>query len=213
MRPSLPILTLACCAALSVCGLRAGDAAPLYAENFDKLEAVPDDLMCSGEYTLVADGAGKALALTPTPLDTYSVLFGPQRKDAATARLKIKAEKKGRQSPTFGIGLNGVSGATVRLATAKDAVEIAQGDTVLATVPYPTWATATWTRFAITTRSISNGGVTVEGKVWADGQPEPATATITATLDKPLPAGRAVAWGIPVGGKPILFDDLVVEAR
>ncbi len=213
MRPSRPALAFLCTAALSVPGLAAADAAPLYAENFDKLEAVPDDLVCNGEYTLVAEGAGKALALNPNPVDNYNFLFGPSRKDGASVRAKIRAEKKGRQSPTFGIGVNGISGVTLQLATAKDAVELVQGDAVVATAPYAGWTTATWIRFQLTAKAGANGSVTVEGKVWADGKDEPAAATITTTLDKPLPAGRAVAWGNPIGGKPILFDELVVEAR
>jgi hypothetical protein len=192
--------------------LAAGEApAPLYAQDFDKAEAVPDELMCNGEYTLVEAGTGKALALNPLPLDSYNIHFGPSRKDPASARVRIFAESKGRQSPAFGVGLNGVSGVIVRLATQKDQLEIVHGEAVVAKQPM-TWKTGTWTCFVIRTRPREGGGVHVEGKAWADGATEPAEWMIKAEVAEALPSGRATAWGMPYGGKPILFDDLRVDA-
>jgi hypothetical protein len=195
--------------------LAAGPAAPaadkpLYAQDFDALKEMPEDIMqLNGEFTLVAEGAGKAMALTPTPLDTYNALFGPPAKDGIAARARIQGASKGRQSPTFGIGLNGVSGFVLRLATAKGQVELVHDEAVLTSQPY-TWKTGTWTRFLLQVRAVTPASWAVEGKVWPDGEAEPAAWTVTSTIDKAPSAGRPSLWGVPYGGKPILFDDLVV---
>jgi hypothetical protein len=187
----------------------AAEEKPLYVQDFNALKEVPEDIMqLNGEFTLVADGAGKAMAVTPTPLDTYNCLFGPPTKDGVQARARIQGASKGRQSPTFGIGLNGVSGFVLRLATGKKQVELTRDDEVLASQPYP-WKSDSWTRFALQVRA-TGATWTVEGKVWPDGAAEPAAWLVTTTVDKAPSPGRASLWGVPYGGKPILFDDLMV---
>ncbi len=204
----LPPLLL--CALLSAAALARAEDKPLYAQNFDALKEMPEDIMqLNGEFTLVPQGAGKAMALTPTPLDTYNCLFGPPAKDGIAARARIQAANKGRQSPSFGIGLNGVSGYVMRLATAKGQVELVHDEAVVASQPYP-WKSGSWTRFLLQLRAASATSWVVEGKVWADGEAEPKEWTLTTTLDKAPSAGRPSLWGVPYGGKPILFDDLEV---
>lgn len=187
----------------------AAEDKPLYVQDFNALKEVPEDIMqLNGEFTLVADGAGKAMAVTPTPLDTYNCLFGPPAKDGIQARVRIQGASKGRQSPTFGVGLNGVSGFVLRLATGKKLVELSHDEEVLASQPYA-WKSDTWTRFALQLRATGATWV-IEGKVWTDGEVEPTTWLVTTTIDKAPSPGRASLWGIPYGGKPILFDDLMV---
>lgn len=205
---TLPLLLMV---ALFATGITApAEDKPLYSQNFDALKEMPDDIMqLNGEFTLVADGTGKAMALTPNPLDTYNALFGPPAKDGIAARARIQGASKGRQSPSFGIGLNGVSGYVLRLATAKGQIELVHDEAVITSQPY-SWKTGTWTRFLLQVRAVTPTSWAVEGKVWPDGEAEPAAWTLTNTIDKAPSAGRPSLWGVPYGGKPILFDDLVV---
>lgn len=200
MRPVLPLLLLA----TLVCA-----ADPLYVQDFDQAEAVPEDLMLNGEFSLQADGAGKSLALPPQVLETYNLLFGPGRKEAASVSARILGTAKGRQAPAFGVGLNGVNGIILRLSPAKNQVELLVGDTAIASQAYA-WKSDVWTCFRLRWR-MQDGTCLAEGRVWAAGTAEPEAWTITATMEQAPPAGRATAWGIPYGGKPILFDDLRVE--
>jgi hypothetical protein len=199
--PIVVLLVVACSAM--------GADKPLYVQDFNALTEVPEDIMqLNGEFTLVADGTGKAMAVTPTPLDTYNCLFGPPAKDGIQARARIEGSSKGRQSPTFGIGLNGVSGFVLRVATGKKQVELSRDEEVLASQPYA-WKSDTWTRLVLQVRAVGATWV-VEGKVWPDGEAEPAAWLVTTTVEKAPSPGRPSLWGVPYGGKPILFDDLLV---
>jgi hypothetical protein len=204
----LPLLLLL---PLLAAGLRApAEDKPLYTQDFDALKELPEDIMqLNGEFTLVAEGTGKAMALTPNPLDTYNCLFGPPAKDGIAARARIQGASKGRQSPSFGIGLNGVSGYVLRLATAKGQIELVHDEAVLTSQPYA-WKSGSWTRFLLQVRALTPTSWAVEGKIWPDGQAEPAAWTLATTIDKAPSPGRASLWGVPYGGKPLLFDDLVV---
>lgn len=201
MRHLLPLLLLAAL-------VPAAD--PLYVQDFDQAAEVPDDLMLNGEFAVQADGAGKVLALLPQTVDTFNLLFGPSRKDPASVSARIQGTAKGRQSPAFGVGLNGINGVVLRLSPSKDQVELLVGDTAIASQPY-TWKRGTWTSFRLRWRLV-DGAILAEGRVWATGTAEAEAWTITAKLDQAPPAGRATAWGIPYGGNSILFDDLRVEA-
>ncbi len=207
-RLPLPVMLLA--SALAAAAAASAADKPLYIQDFDALQEVPDEIMqLNGEFTLVPDGTGKAMALTPTPLDTDNCLFGPPSKDAIAARARIRGSAKGHQSPTFGIGVNGVSGFILRLATAKKQVELVRDEEVLASKPY-TWKSDTWTRFLLQVHPASPTSWVVEGKVWPDGEAEPAEWLVTTTSEKAPSPGRASLWGVPYGGKPILFDNLEV---
>jgi hypothetical protein len=207
MKALLPLLLVA---QLAIGATAPAEDKPLYAQDFDALKEMPDDIMqLNGEFTLVAEGTGKAMALTPNPLDTYNCLFGPPAKDGIAARARIQGSSKGRQSPSFGIGLNGVSGFVLRLAAAKGQIELVHDEAVLISQPYA-WKSGTWTRFLLQLRAATPASWAVEGKVWPDGEAEPAAWTLTTTIDKAPSAGRPSLWGVPYGGKSILYDDLVV---
>ena len=52
----------------------------------------------------------------------------------------------------------------------------------------------------------------VEGKVWAEGTPEPAAWQINFTETTAPTPGRPSIWGLPFSGTAIQFDDLAVTA-
>jgi len=203
-------LVLGAAAGPSAPRLAADEAKPLFAEDFAKAAEVPDTLMVlNGEFSIASDGDNKALAVAPSPLDTFNFLFGPTTSAGTAVRARIKGASKGRQSPTFGIGSNGVSGYVLRIAGAKGALELVHDDAVLASAPFA-WKSDTWTRFHLQVRKAEDGSWAVEGKAWADGAEEPKAWAVTAKEDKEPVAGRASCWAIPYSGKPILFDDLAV---
>ncbi len=184
-------------------------ADPVFAQDFAKATEVPSDLMVlNGEFKISADAGNQVLELNPVPLDTYSFLFGPTAKDGQAVRARIKAASKGRQAPTFGVGLGGVTGHVLRLAGAKKQIELVRDEGVLASAPSD-WKSDTWLWFHLQVRA-ADGKWIIEGKTWSDGAPEPKDWQISFTDDKAPVGGRASAWGMPYGGKPVLFDDLSV---
>ncbi len=184
-------------------------ADPVFAQDFAKVDAVPDSLMVlNGEFSITDDGGNKTLLLNPVPLDTYSFLFGPTAKEGLIVRARIKSATKGRQAPTFGVGLGGVTGHVLRMAGTKKQVELVRDDVVLASAPSE-WKTDTWLWFHLQVRP-ADGAWMIEGKTWADGTPEPKEWQISFKDEKAPVAGRPSAWGMPYSGKPVLFDDLTV---
>jgi hypothetical protein len=189
----------------------ASAAEPAFAQDFTKATEVPDTLMVlSGEFKISEDAGNKVLELNPVPLDTYSFLFGPttKKEDAVAVRARIKSATKGRQAPTFGVGLGGVTGHVLRLAGTKKQIELVRDDVALASAPSE-WKSDTWLWFHLQVRPV-DGKWLVEGKSWSDGTPEPKEWQITYTDEKAPVAGRASAWGMPYSGKAVLFDDLTV---
>ena len=92
---------------------------------------------------------------------------------------------------------------------AKGQIELVHDEAVLTSQPYA-WKSGSWTCFLLQVRALTPTSWAVEGKIWPDGQAEPAAWTLATTIDKAPSPGRASLWGVPYGGKPLLFDDLVV---
>lgn len=196
---------------LFACTVAVSAADPVFAQDFAKAAEVPDDFMVlAGEFKVLEEASNKVLELNPVPLDTYSFLFGPTiKKDENFAvRARLKSATKGRQAPTFGVGLGGVTGHVLRLAGTKKQVELVRDEVALASAPSD-WKTDTWLWFHLQVRA-EGGKWIVEGKTWSDGTPEPKEWQISYTDEKSPVSGRASAWGMPYSGKPVFFDDLSV---
>ena len=121
----------------------------IYKNDFEMAEAgkVPDELMVlSGEFEVKADGTNRFLELPGTPLDSYAVLFGPVEKENDSVRARIFATAKGRRTPTFGVGLGGVSGFNLQVSPAKEALEILKDQASQTNVTFK-WKSGTWTGF------------------------------------------------------------------
>lgn len=196
---------------LFACAASVSAADPVFAQDFAKAAEVPEDFMVlAGEFKVLEDAGNKVLELNPVPLDTYSFLFGPTAKkdENFAVRARVKSATKGRQAPTFGVGLGGVTGHVLRLAGTKKQVELVRDEVALASAPSE-WKTDTWLWFHLQVRA-EGGKWIVEGKTWSDGTPEPKEWQISYTDEKSPVSGRASAWGMPYSGKAVFFDDLSV---
>ncbi len=201
------MITFTCVAALA-------DAPPkvVYENNFEKAEppAVPDDLMVmEGGFAVVAEGGNKFLELPGAPLETFGVLFGPTETNGISATARVFGTGKGRRFPTFAVGLNGVGGYKLQISPAKKLIELYRGDEVLASAPFQ-WESGAWTFLRLQSRKL-NEGLSVQGRAWKEGSPEPKDWLISHMDKTEPPAGRASIWGAPYAGTPIRFDDLKVQ--
>lgn len=194
-------------------GVTAWAQAEPYKNDFQKAEvdSVPEEfLVLDGEFQVKAEGDNKFLELPGAPLETFGFLFGPTVKENATASGRFFGTSKGRRSPTFALGVNGVGGYKIRVAPAKSALELLKGDEVKETVPLK-WQTGKWTHLEISVKS-SGAEAKISGKVWQEGEKAPGEPTITWTDSGNLPSGRALVQASPYSGTPIRFDDLLVAA-
>ena len=186
-----------------------GDA--LYRNDFEKAAVgqTPEEfLVINGDFVVGEDSGNKFLMLPGSPLDSFSVLFGPTEKEGIVASARVFGTAKGRRGPTFGVGLNGVSGYRVQVSPGKQALELFRGDISRASVQYE-WTSGKWTHLRIQATK-SGAGWKIVGKAWPEGQAEPAEWMISVEDPEDLPAGRASIHGSPYSGTPIRYDDLQV---
>ena len=208
-------------------------AEPLYRTDFEAIDvgAEPEGFMIiDGQFAVREFEGGKVFELPGSPLETFGFLFGPNftlnedgtkfkagakpeqvaEWDGAVVTARAHGAKQGRRFPTFSVGLCGVSGYKLRVAPMKRAIEIVRGDDVVATKEYD-WASGAWARLKLQVR-VADGRWIAEGKVWKDGDAEPAEWQITHESDQKPNPGKASAWAAPFSGQPVRFDDVLVEA-
>jgi hypothetical protein len=185
----------------------------LYENNFQKAEVgkVPEDIMVlEGGFAVRQEGDNKYLELPGAPLDSFAVLFGPTESSNVVVAASVNAVSKGRRFPTFGVGLNGVAGYRLQVAPGKKLLELYKDQEVKASVPYE-WKSGEWSVCRLQVRFLKAGEWRVEGKVSAEGAPEPAGWLISFEEKEEPIAGRASLFGSPFSGEPIKYDDLVVR--
>jgi hypothetical protein len=192
--------------------LAAAEPPTLYQNNFTAAAVgqVPEEmLVLDGGFAVKEEAGNRFLELPGAPLETYGVLFGPTEPFGISVTARIQGTGMGRRFPTFGVGLNGVGGYRLQITPAKKQIELFKGDDLLTNAPVA-WESGAWMRFRLQSRKIKEGEVRVEGKVWKDGNPEPAEWQITRSEKAEAPPGRASIWGLPYAGTPIRFDDLTI---
>jgi hypothetical protein len=203
------IFGLAC----SLAGLApALQSAPLYENDFTgaAIGQVPDDfLILDGQFAVREAEGNRFLELPGDPLDTFGVLFGPSARDGLAISARIQGSSKGRRFPAFAVSLGGVGGFRLEIAPAKKAIEILQGEQVVASAAFA-WQTDAWTHLRLQVVKRADDTWRVQGKVWTEGTTEPADWMIQTERSQAPVAGRAGVWGKPFSGTPIRFDDLRV---
>jgi len=188
-------------------------ATVLYATDFEKpaIGTVPEEMMIlGGEFTVKSDGTNQVLELPGAPLDSFAVQFGPAVKEDVAVGAQIFGTSKGRRAPTFGVGLGGVSGWKLQVSPSKKAVELLKDQEIKATVTHD-WKSGTWSQLRLEIRKVKDGDWQVAGKVWSEGEAEPAKPLITAEEKEEPVSGKASILGSPFAGTPIWFDDLTVS--
>ncbi len=189
-------------------GLRAQSGSPVFDESFSsaKVGEVPESFMVlDGQFAVRDEEGNRFLELPGAPLESFGVLFGPNQAEGLEVTARILGTKTGRKFPTFAVGLNGVGGYKVRVAPAKNALELVKGDDVQATAPFK-WTSGQWTRLRLNGKA-SGSGVRITAKAW-QGDEEPKEAQLQHDEAGKLPPGKAGVWGMPFSGTPIRFDDL-----
>jgi hypothetical protein len=187
----------------------------LYQCDFAKTEVnqVPNDfLVLDGDFGVMESDGRKVLELPGAPLDTFGVLFGSSTNAGVCVSARIYGTSKGRRAPGFGVGLNGVNGYKLKVSPGKNSLEIYNGDVPAASVPYA-WKSGTWTMFRLEVRQVGSEAWKVEGKAWAQAEPEPKEWMIFLDEKEPPHNGRPSIWGSPYSGTPIRFGDLMVTAE
>jgi hypothetical protein len=172
--------------------------------------SVPSELMVlNGEFVVKEDGGQRFIELPGAPLDTFQLLFGPNERTNVTALARCWGSRRGRQFPTFAVGLSGQAGFRLQVSPAKAAIELYKGDEILASKSFA-WESDKWTWVKVELVRTGDGEWTVRGKAWNEGATEPADWLVSVVQKEEPQNGRASLWGSPFSGKAIRFDSLKV---
>lgn len=185
----------------------------LYQNNFEKEQVgrIPEDfLVLDGCFTVREEAGNKFLELPGSPLDSYSVQFGPTESSNIVVCARINGTAKGRRDPTFGVGLNGVAGYRLQLSPAKKMIELFKDQSQKASASFE-WTSGRWLNFRLQATKMSPGEMKIEGKIWNPESPEPANWMVSFVEKEEPVSGRPSVFGSPFAGTPIQFDDLRVE--
>ena len=169
----------------------------------------PSYFVVDGTWTVEELDGGKVLRLAEVPIVDAQVQLGDSLKDAGgTVSARIKAERKRRSFPRFGVGLHGMSGFRLRLFPAQNKLELVRNEEVVTSVPL-TWDAAQWWHVELTV-APDGAGRTVAGRAWAEGTERPDKPQIEAASDEPKFSGKASVFGTAFAGLPLHFDDIVI---
>ena len=109
--------------------------AVVYDQRFDETVAgqTPEDFLVLGGRFKVQD---QMLMLPGAPLDNHGAVFGPDNEGDLEIRARIRSEKKGRLYPSFGVGLYGLGGYSLKVSPAKKSLELYKGRQMVAEAPF-----------------------------------------------------------------------------
>lgn len=181
--------------------------------DFEAYEAgtEPDDLfVIEGMFRIAEDGGDKVLQLEPQPLNESGVIFGKSLRGAASVSVEIKATKRRRSTPRFGVGLHGISGYRLRVVPATNEIELIKSEEKVKAAALP-WTSGEWLHLKLSVVPADGGKWVVSGWAWPKGKEAPAEPLITLVSDEKPGQGKASIWGTPYSGTPILYDDIVIE--
>ena len=186
------------------------NATPILAEGFTKTPEVPASwLILNGEVALSTTNRNRFLALPAKPPVAHGVMFGPAMQGGLRVAARFRGEQKGRQSPAFGVGLNGISGYRLWVNPARRKLELLRNEVRVHEVDYQ-WVPNQWTHVMLQVRELPGLQWAIEAKAWDQTQRLPKDwMLIWKDAEAPL-AGRPSAWGTPYSGMPISLDDLQV---
>jgi sugar phosphate isomerase/epimerase len=183
--------------------------APVYHQNFqnDADGSVPEDfLVLGGDYSIQSG----ALVLPGTPLNKFGAVFGPDNEGDLEISARIRSEKRGRLSPSFGIGLYGLGGYALNASNSKNALELFRGRKAVSQVSF-NWTPSTWTHMKLAVSSTSDSTWSIRGKAWSEQSHEPDHWQIEHQSKQAPTQGKASIWGQPYSDRPIEFDDITID--
>jgi hypothetical protein len=192
--------------------VRGDAAAPLYAENFDKLaegEPPKEIVVYNGTFEVKKVDGNGVLELAANPLDNMGFLAGPNDLVACTVSARVQASATGRRFPEFGVSAAGPNRYKLKVMPATAKLILMNADEDVASAAYA-WSSGSWTRLKLQVEKADGGKVRVRGKAWADGTDEPKEWMVQfEDAESPQPS-RAGAFGTPYSGTVTRFDDVVV---
>lgn len=203
----------ALCTLIAMSAMRSGADEIVYKNDFQtsELGTVPDEfLVLDGDFEVGEEDGNHFFVLPGAPLESFGFLFGPAKKDGLEIHTRIFGTRKGRRWPTFAVALNGVNGYKLQLTPAKRSIELFKSSGVVAKTAHR-WPSGKWTNLKLRVTRSGDSQWVIEGKVWLDGEKEPAKPSVVFTETTEPKNGKPCIWGSPYSGTQIRYDDIVVK--
>jgi hypothetical protein len=177
-------------------------------------EGVPpkDLFVLDGTVKIAVKDGSKAILIEPNPIVDVGIQVGESAAGTTIAQVRVKASKRGRSSPRFGISVHGLTGRRLYVNCAKKQLELVHGETTIATAPFA-WESDTWTLLHLSAVLSPEGKWTVTGKAWKEGTEEPKEPLVKEEQpqDQIKGNGKVTLWGTPFSEMPIYLDDVKVQ--
>ena len=180
----------------------------LFHESFSRTTELPADFtVLNGNVKIGGSKGNRYVELPAEPASSHGLLlFGPALSKDLRVEARFLAED-GEKSPTFAVGLNGLSGYRLQVNPNIQQLELLRNEVVVHSEKFE-WLSGQWTYLQLQVRELPGLQWVVEGKVWHKKQAEPKKWTLK-WRDTAAPSnGQPSVWGTPCGGKPIALDDV-----
>ena len=162
-----------------------------------------------GTWSLSEVDGNTALELAADPLVEAQLQVGESMKETGgRIRARIKAERKRRSLPRFGVGLHGASGYRLRIFPAQERLELVKADEVMQSIEIA-WNPGEWYFLELSVEP-AGGAWTVTGRAWSESEERPEAAQVDYIATDTRFFGRPSVTGTPFAGLPIWFDDIEI---
>jgi len=179
----------------------------VFHESFSRAKALPDNFTELNGKVRVSHSNGNRYAELPAkPASSHGLLFGPALSKGLRVEARFLAED-GEKSPTFAVGLNGLSGYRLRVNPNKQQLELLRNEVVVHSEKFE-WLSEKWIHLQLQIRELPGLQWIVEGKAWHEKQAEPKKWSLQWKETTAPSNGQPSAWGTPHAGKPIALDDV-----
>ncbi len=179
----------------------------LFHESFSRATELPADFTAlNGKVRIGRSNGNRYAELPAKPVSSHGLLFGPALSKGLRVEARFLAED-GEKSPTFAVGLNGLSGYRLQVNPNKQQLELLRNEVIVHTEKFE-WVAGQWTHLQLQVHELPGLKWAVEGKAWREKQAEPKKWTLK-WKDTAAPSnGQPSVWGTPHAGKPIALDDV-----
>ena len=179
----------------------------VFHESFSRATALPADFtVLNGKVRIGHSNGNRYAELPAKPDSSHGLLFGPALSKGLHVEARFLAED-GEKSPTFAVGLNGLSGYKLQVNPNKQQLELLSNEVIVHSAKFE-WLPSQWTHLQLQVRALPGLQWAVEGKAWNQKEEEPTRWTLQ-WKDTAAPSnGQPSVWGTPHAGKPIALDDV-----
>jgi hypothetical protein len=179
----------------------------VFHESFSSAKALPAEFTeFNGKAGIGSSNGNRYAELPAKPASSHGLLFGPALSKGLRVEARFLAED-GEKSPTFAVGLNGLSGYRLQINPNKQQLELLRNEVVVHTEKFE-WLSEKWTHLQLQVRELPGLQWIVEGKAWHENQAEPKKWSLQWKDTAAPNNGQPSVWGTPYAVKPIALDDV-----